>query len=349
MSEPDSLLFFLIILRPSISMSRVFPHSPVTETEEVSVFSSSNRPVRRTSPEDRGSLSKRNMKLVRVGFCLAVFFAFSVRSASALSVPKQPQGYVSDYAGMLSGSQRAELEEKLHRFEEETSNQVVVAAFPSLEGDSLEDFSIRLAEAWKIGRKGKDNGAILLIFKNDRKVRIEVGYGLEGALPDATCKLIIENEIVPRFRAGNFDEGIERAVDAILAATKGEYRAESKSSAGRTDYLGPAFLIAVFLGTALPILLLWLLFAVGMFLVGVGVFAGPLAFLPFGFLLGVLPLLFYFLFGRHYRGYSVLHRGGSSWNNSVFWGGGFGGGGFGGGGFGGGGGSFGGGGASGGW
>ena len=186
------------------------------------------------------------MKLVRVGFCLAVFFAFSVRSASALSVPKQSEGYVSDYAGMLSGPARAELEEKLRRFEEETSNQVVVAAFPSLEGDSLEDFSIRLAEAWKIGRKGKDNGVILLLFKNDRKVRIEVGYGLEGALPDATCKLIIENEIVPRFRQGDFDGGVEAAVGAIIAATKGEYRTESVRDWSDADAMALFFFLIVF-------------------------------------------------------------------------------------------------------
>ncbi|MBI4372171.1 MAG: TPM domain-containing protein [Candidatus Omnitrophica bacterium] len=128
---------------------------------------------------------------------------------------------------MLSGEARSVLEAKLKAFEDQTSNQIVIATFLSLEGGSLEDFSIRLAEAWKAGQKGKDNGVILLIFKNDRAVRIEVGYGLEGVLPDAVGKLIIENEIVPAFREGKFDEGINKAVDAIIAQTKGEYRNEA--------------------------------------------------------------------------------------------------------------------------
>lgn len=101
----------------------------------------------------------------------------------------------------------------------------MVATFPGLEGESLEDYSIRLAEAWKPGQKGKDNGVILLIFKEERAVRIEVGYGLEGVLTDAAAKLIIENEIIPSFRQGNFDEGVERGARAILAATQGEYEA----------------------------------------------------------------------------------------------------------------------------
>lgn len=267
----------------------------------------------------------------------------------ALEIPKRPEGYVSDYAAMLSPGTRASLEEKLRRFEEETSNQVVVVTFPSLEGEVLEDFSIRLAEQWKIGQKGKDNGVILLIFKEDRKVRIEVGYGLEGALTDAVAKLIIENEIVPRFRQEKFDEGIEQAVQAVMQATKGEYHSATKRLSGWRDYLGTAFLTGIFLGSGLPALFLWFLFILGILLIGYGLTSGFHAFLPFGFLLGILPLAFYFLFGRHYRGYSTLSRRGHDWNDSIFWGGGFGGGGFGGGGFGGGGGSFGGGGASGGW
>ena len=289
------------------------------------------------------------MKIFR-NLSLIFLLILSAESAFALPLPKQPEGYVSDYAGMISPSTRAGLEEKLRRYEKETSNQVVVVTFPSLEGEALEDFSIRLAEAWKVGQKGKDNGVILLIFKNDRKVRIEVGYGLEGALTDATSKLIIENEITPAFRAGKFEEGIEAAVDAIIAGTKGEYKAEARSSGRARDFAGPAFMIAIFLGTALPRILLWFLFAFGIFLIVAGIFTGPLLFLPFGFLIGVLPLLIYFLFGRNYRGYSTLGRSGHYRSDSIFFGGGFGGGGFGGGGgFSGGGGSFGGGGASGGW
>ncbi|MBI4431857.1 MAG: TPM domain-containing protein [Candidatus Omnitrophica bacterium] len=146
--------------------------------------------------------------------------------AFAFSVPDKPAGYVNDYAGLLSNGARSRLEEMLANFERKTSNQIVVATFPSLEGGSLEDFSIRLAERWKIGSAKNDNGVILLIFRDDRQVRIEVGYGLEGVLPDVTASRIIRNEIVPAFRAGDMDGGIEKAVLAIMAATKGEYQPE---------------------------------------------------------------------------------------------------------------------------
>ncbi len=157
-----------------------------------------------------------------------VFLLLAVtRHASALEVPKRPEGYVTDRTHLLSLKALEMLEADLKNFENQTSNQIVVAIFPSLEGGSLEDFSIRLAEAWKIGQKGKDNGAILIIFKEDRLMRIEVGYGLEGVLPDALCKRIIQNEIVPHFRQGDFDGGVLEAVQAMMAATKGEYQAKS--------------------------------------------------------------------------------------------------------------------------
>lgn len=247
---------------------------------------------------------------------------------------------------MLSPSKRAELEETLRRFEEETTNQIVVVTFPSLEGEVLEDFSIRLAEQWKIGQKGKDNGVILLIFKEDRKVRIEVGYGLEGALPDATAKLIIENEIVPRFREGKFDEGVEKAVQAIIGATKGEYRGTSSLPA--QHYFGHAMLAGMFLGALLPLFFLWSFFVLGIFFVIWTLIHGSLAGLFYALALGIIPLPFYYLFGRHLGGHSVLSRRGYYSRSGIFGGGGLGGGGFGGG-FGGGGGSFGGGGASGRW
>ena len=234
----------------------------------------------------------------RTVFFSLLLAALIPHSAFALEIPKRLEGRVSDYAGMLSPNVRAGLEETLRRFEETTSNQVVVVTFPSLEGEVLEDFSIRLAEAWKIGQKGKDNGVILLIFKNDRKVRIEVGYGLEGALPDAVSKLILSNEITPRFREGKFDEGVMAAVEAVMAATQGEYRPASKSSA-----LG---LYAFFLGI-LPFLFY--------FLIGRG-FRGPM------------------VLGSRRSPRSGVFWGGGSFGGGDFGGGGFGGGGggFGGGG-----------------
>ncbi|MBL7686256.1 MAG: TPM domain-containing protein [Deltaproteobacteria bacterium] len=139
---------------------------------------------------------------------------------------------------MLSASTRMELENALRDFEEKTSNQVVVVTFSSLEGESLEDFSIRLAEQWKVGKKGRDNGVILLIFQQDRKLRIETGYGLEGPLNDAVSSSIIRNKIAPFFKAGQFDEGVRSGVLAIFDAIKGEYVADSTQGS-----LSPIFIL----------------------------------------------------------------------------------------------------------
>jgi uncharacterized protein len=166
--------------------------------------------------------------------CPISFFAFVFLLALpvlfALKVPPRADGYVTDRAGLLSSSARADLETALRAFEDKTSNQVVVATFPSLEGDSLEDFSMRLAEAWKAGRKNRDNGVIFLIFKNDRKMRIEVGYGLEGVLPDALAGQIISQVVVPYFRTGDYSGGILAGSDAIMKATQGEFKGVTKKN-----------------------------------------------------------------------------------------------------------------------
>src|SRR5918996_2763460 len=155
----------------------------------------------------------------------------------ALALPVPPlRGRVNDYAGMVPPDKTQQLEERLARFETETGHQVAVLTIPSLEGDPIEDFSIRVAETWKIGQKGFDNGAILLIAQKERKLRIEVGYGLEGVFPDAIASRIIREVIVPRFREGNFSPGIEAGVDAILQVTKGE----SLPERGRTSSRGNA-------------------------------------------------------------------------------------------------------------
>lgn len=140
------------------------------------------------------------------------------------ALPPKPDKYVEDAAGVLSPQAEAALNSKLDQFERGTSCQVLVATFPEVPADyQMEDFTQRTAEAWGVGQKQGDNGAVLFLFPGSRKLRIEVGYGLEGAVPDALAKRIIEREIVPSFRAGDFDGGVTRGVDAILAAAKGEY------------------------------------------------------------------------------------------------------------------------------
>ena len=233
------------------------------------------------------------------------------------SPPPPPAQYFNDYAGVVSPGDARRLEQKLKRFDEETSSQVVVAVFPELPGGSLEDFTARTAEAWKVGRKELDNGAVLFVFVNDRKIRLEVGYGLEGALPDVTAKRIIEDVIAPRFREGGYGEGLIAGVGAIQAATRGEYTAPPRKPGG-TDS-GPIALL-------LPLGFIALIFILSRRLDRP---LGPIARNQ-----------------RRRRAFWYLGPGG--WGGGGFGGGGgsFGGGG---GGFRGGGGSFGGGGASGGW
>ena len=145
-------------------------------------------------------------------------------NATALEVPRL-KGHVNDYAAMLSTASERQLEAVLTDFEQTESTQIVVLTIPSLQGDSLEDFSIRVAEAWKIGQNKLDNGAILLIAKSERKIRIDVGYGLEGRLTDLLAGRIIRNVIAPQFKSGQFDQGITEGVAAMIDAVRGEYDA----------------------------------------------------------------------------------------------------------------------------
>lgn len=144
----------------------------------------------------------------------------------SLEVPP-PEGYVNDHANILSEREKAGLESTLRRFEAETTNQVVLLVIPSLEGDSLEDFSIRVAEAWKVGQKGRDNGVIFLVAVEDRKARIEVGYGLEGALTDAQSGRILRGLVFPAFRQGAYSTGIQAGLVGILQAIQGEFPSQS--------------------------------------------------------------------------------------------------------------------------
>ena len=169
--------------------------------------------------------------------------------ALALEVPARPEGRITDLTGTLSSTEKASLERKLADFERETTNQIAVLLIPTLAGDNLEDYSIRLAEKWKVGQKGRNNGVIFLIVKKDRKLRIEVGYGLEGALTDAVSGSIISQEVAPRFKAGQFYQGINAGVSAIMAATRGEYKApDKKKRHSRSSPWGSYWPILLFFG-----------------------------------------------------------------------------------------------------
>ncbi|MBK8394532.1 MAG: TPM domain-containing protein [Leptospiraceae bacterium] len=135
-----------------------------------------------------------------------------------------------DEVGILSKETKLSIDKKLKEHEKQTSNQVVVLIIPSLEGEILEEYSLKIASTWKLGQKGKDNGVLLLIAKNDRKMRIEVGYGLEGTLTDVLSNRIIRNEIAPAFKKENYSAGVEQGVDAIIGAIKGTYKPEAENT-----------------------------------------------------------------------------------------------------------------------
>jgi uncharacterized protein len=152
--------------------------------------------------------------------------------ASANGLPPPPAAYFNDYAGVVSAADAERLDAKLRAFAAETSTQVVVAVFKDLPSPSLEDFTFRAAQSWRVGRKDWDNGAVFFVFVADRKMRIEVGYGLEGALPDILAGRILDERVRPRFRAGDWAGGLEAGVDGIVAATRGEYKAPPPKKRG---------------------------------------------------------------------------------------------------------------------
>jgi uncharacterized protein len=140
-------------------------------------------------------------------------------------IPPAPTQYFNDYANAVSSTTASTLNQTLENFERQTSEQILVAVFPTMQSDSsIEDYTVRVARAWQVGQKDKNNGAVLFVFVQDHKMFIQVGYGLEGVLPDALCKRIIDEQIAPRFKAGDFDGGLTAGVQSILAATKGEYK-----------------------------------------------------------------------------------------------------------------------------
>ncbi|MCB2206270.1 TPM domain-containing protein [bacterium] len=303
----------------------------------------------------------------RTLYILPLFIAL-VFVARALDIPYL-SGHINDTAHLLGTDAVAELEQTLTAYEEKTGNQLVLLTIPSLEGEPLEAFSIRVVETWKLGQKGVDNGVLLLIAKDDRKMRIEVGYGLEASVTDAASSYIIHQVITPLFRRGEFQEGIRQGLQAIMEAADGTLSQEEIARSSDNEMEGMAFFLIFWLsivglftviGLATEGCMGWFLYA---FLIPF--YAVPAAFfnvwdIPFGAILFVLylagyPLLKIFLpktsFGKKLsEKMKKMNRSRSgSWSSGGFSSGGFSSGGFSSGGFSGGGGSFGGGGSSGGW
>ncbi len=275
-----------------------------------------------------------------------LFFLLFLTAGTAYAEVAVPplQARVTDLTGTLTPQQKANIEETLRQFEAKKGSQIAVLIVPTTQPEAIEQYSLRVAEKWKLGRKGIDDGALLLIAKDDRKLRIEVGYGLEGIMPDVIAKRIVSDTIAPYFRQGDYYGGIQAGVDRMIRTIEGEplppptyHKTQAFSNIGDLLFVGVILIViiggvlrAIFgrfvgasIGGGVAALILWVM-------LGSLVIAGVAGFIIF------LLILMGIGRGGYYGGY-----GGGGF-------GGFGGGG-GDGGFGGGGGGFGGGGASGSW
>jgi uncharacterized protein len=282
-------------------------------------------------------------------FLLAIALCWTVVAGAQVPVPP-PGNRVTDQTATLTNEQKSALEETLRSFESRKGSQVAVLIVPSTVPETIEQYALRVAERWKPGRKNVDDGALLVVAKDDRTLRIEVGYGLEGALTDAASKRIISEIIVPRFRQGDYYGGITAGVDRILRVIDGEPlpKPEERRPEGTRG-----------IGAILPVLMILAVVVGGVLHTVLGRFPGALVtggavsvvawMLAGAIFVAVIAGVIAFLFTLLSGGMGGRGMGAGGFRGGGFGGGGFGGGGFGGGGFSGGGGGFGGGGASGRW
>ncbi|WP_294271033.1 YgcG family protein [Propionivibrio sp.] len=291
--------------------------------------------------------------LRRTRWLAGLFLLFMAVLAGAQAVlPIPPLGArVTDLTATLSADQRSRLEEKIAAFERQKGAQIAVLIVPSVLPETVTEYALRVVESWKLGRKGVDDGALLLVAKDDRKMRIEVGYGLEGALNDATAKRIISETISPRFKQGDFYGGIDAGLEVMIKVAGGEALPEPKQASKTNEASGGIdFETLMFFGFILVFVVGGILRAIfGRFLAAgvVGGVAGIIASLILSSVLvaivvGAVAFIVSLFAGISGGGGGIGGGGFSSGGSS--WGGGSGGGGFSGGG-----GSFGGGGASGDW
>ena len=200
-------------------------------------------------------------RLRRAGLAAALVFPLFFLAGTAASQVAVPPltARVTDLTGTLSAQQKSSLEERLAAFEKRKGTQIAVLLVPTTAPDTIEQYGIRVAEQWKVGRKGVDDGAILIAAMKDRALRIEVGYGLEGVLPDAVAKRIVEEGIVPRFKQGDFFGGIDAGVSRMMSVIEGEAlpppnrtsagsRSRFSGGAGFEQFLFVAFLLIFVVG-----------------------------------------------------------------------------------------------------
>ena len=198
------------------------------------------------------------LRAKEVALLVAAFFALlATNSQGAEVIPPKPDRYFNDYAGVVSKSAALRFNEELGRFERETSDQVVVAIFPKMQSDSdIADYTQRVAQAWGVGQKERRNGVVLFVFVQDRKMFVQVGYGLEGALPDITAFDITEYRMKPLFRNGDYEGGLATGIDSIFKAIRGEYKGSGNTVAERNRRGGgaPSFVFFIIFLIALIVI-----------------------------------------------------------------------------------------------
>jgi len=178
------------------------------------------------------------MKRLLVFIFLLISFCVNAQIDKVIPKKPSPPRLVNDFADMLTPEQEHALENKLTAYNDSTSSQIAVVTVESLEGYEDEEYAIALGRQWGVGGREFNNGIVILISEQDRKSRIEVGYGLEGAIPDITAKTIIEHDITPNFREGNYYRGLDRATDALIRAAAGEYKAPEGHKKGKRKGIG---------------------------------------------------------------------------------------------------------------
>lgn len=202
-------------------------------------------------------IKKLNCRVVKtiLSFLLVVLTGVLAQAADGDFPPRpEPPRLVNDLAGIMTTAQAQELENKLVQFDKTTSTQIAIVTIKSLGSYEVEQYAVELANQWGIGRKSKNNGVLILASIDDHKINISTGYGLEGALPDVICGRIIRNEMVPAFKQNSFYDGFNKATDAIIAATKGEYTADPES---KTD--GSPGIAAIIIIIIVIYLIIWLM------------------------------------------------------------------------------------------
>lgn len=267
--------------------------------------------------------------------CLVVGALFLCgKGVLAYTSPGKPSGFVNDFANVLTADQKSNLENILSDFQKQTTNEISIVTIPTLNDEPIEDYANTLFREWGIGSKTNNNGVLLLAAINDRKLRIEVGYGLEGALPDLLTKQIQENEIISSFKDGNYANGLQRGVTAVMQATRGEYQnnnpqQEDKSFPTELIFLGLFFGAQIIFAILAPTKSWWLGGVIG------GIGGGVLGFILSSFVFGIVAGLFGVVIGllvdyfvsKNYKGPGD-HSGGPWFfggGGSSFGGGGFGG------------------------